>query len=103
VLIEVLMVFLVIALLLPATHITGSDSDIGIENMIIYSQLEAMATRKSVYLGSEICPLNDCWFNPRGNINKSSTIFIMRKERYYELVLWLGFGRFRIKERVSDD
>jgi prepilin-type N-terminal cleavage/methylation domain-containing protein len=103
VLIEVMIVLLVITLLLPATHINNVYSDNGIENMIIYSQLKAIATRKPVFLDSQLCPLNDCWFNPRGNINKSRTIFLMRKERNYELVIWLGFGRFRVKERFSDD
>jgi hypothetical protein len=103
VIIEVMVVLLVITLLLPTAHAKRTDSAISIENLIMVSQLEAMATRKSVFLGSELCPLHDCWFNPRGNINKSRTIFLTRKGRRYELVIWLGFGRFKIKERFSDD
>lgn len=100
---ELLIVLLVISLLLPINIKNFESKFTNIENKIILSQLEAMANRKTVLIDTVICPLRNCWYNPRGNINKSKKIKIERREVQYELVIWLGFGRFKITERLSDD
>jgi hypothetical protein len=103
ILIELLIVFTVISLLLPTNHLKDFLLHTDIENLIISNQLEAMATRKTVVIDSKICPLRDCWYNPKGNINKSKTLIIEEGGFQYELVIWLGFGRFKITKRLSDD
>lgn len=103
ILIEFLIVLLVISFILPMNIKENIDVSKDIGNTIILNQLEAMANRKTVLIDSDICPLRNCWFNPRGNVNKSKTIKIEQRGLQYELVIWLGFGRFKIKERLFDD
>jgi prepilin-type N-terminal cleavage/methylation domain-containing protein len=103
VLIELLIVLLIIGLALPAKHFRNLDETYNIEYSIITNQLEAMAHRKHVVIDSKICPLRNCWFNPKGNINKSRKLIIHQGGTQYELVIWLGFGRFKINKRISYD
>ncbi|MBV1709028.1 MAG: prepilin-type N-terminal cleavage/methylation domain-containing protein [Erysipelothrix sp.] len=103
ILVELLIVFTVIGLLLPTNLLKDFPLYTDFENRIISNQLEAMATRKTVVIDSMICPLRDCWFNPKGNINQSRTLIIEEGGLQYELVIWLGFGRFKISKRLSDD
>lgn len=100
---EFLIVLFVISLMLPMNFKVSESVYTNIENKIVLSQLEAIANRKTVLLDTDICPMRNCWYNSRGNINKSKTFIIERKGVQYELVIWLGFGRFKISERVSDD
>lgn len=90
-----------ISLILPLSYkdFNFYDSDIG--NSVISSQLEAIARRKTIVISNDICPRSNCWFNPRGNINQSRTISIERKGIQHELVIWLGFGRFKISKGFS--
>lgn len=100
---ELLIVLLIISLMLPLNLNTVEIKKSNIENRIVLSQLEAIANRKTVLIDADICPLRNCWYNPRGNINKSRTINIEQRGVQYELVIWLGFGRFKISERIFDD
>lgn len=103
VIIELLVVFLILTLILPTKQLNNINISEDIENKIISNQLEAMAYRKTVVIDSKICPKRDCWFNPKGHINKARTLIVHQGGKQYELVIWLGFGRFKINERVSDD
>lgn len=103
VLTELLILLLVMTLILPVNFIKLPKPSIDIENRIILNQLEAIAKRRTVHLDEEVCPMRDCWFNARGNINKPTTILHNQKGVYYELVIWLGFGRFKISKGISDD
>lgn len=103
VLIEILLVMFVIILLLPKSVIKAPYPSLNVENLILLRQLEAIARRKTIVLDEKICPMHNCWFNPKGNINKPVTINFDERGVNYELVIWLGFGRFKIEERVSDD
>lgn len=100
---DVIIVFFLIAMLFPLMIIEEPDVYFDFENQIILSQLEAMAKRKTVVLDEVICPSQNCWYNFKGNINKPVIIHLLQKGVPYELVIWLGFGRFEISERISDD
>lgn len=100
---DVIIVLFLIAMIFPFKFIKEPDVYLDIENQIILSQLEAMSKRKTVILDEEICPSQNCWFNSKGNINRPAIIHLIQKGVPYELVIWLGFGRFEISERISYD
>jgi hypothetical protein len=102
-LIEILIVMFFIAIAVSGNVIKVPIASSDIENQILLRQLEAMAKRKTILLDEEICPMQNCWFNPRGNINKPVIIEFNQKGVWYELVIWLGFGRFKVTERIFDD
>ncbi len=103
VLTEILIVLFVISLMLPMYYQDFVFYNTDVKNRIIVSQLEAMAKRKTVLIDTDICPQRNCWFNPRGNVNKSRTVIIEQEGVLHEVVIWLGFGRFKISERIFDD
>jgi hypothetical protein len=100
---EVMIVLFLIVLIFPVKMMKEPQITMDIENQIILRQLEAMANRKTVLLDEEICQSQNCWFNPRGNINKPAIIRLTKKGVPYELVIWLGFGRFKVSKGISDD
>lgn len=96
-LIEVILVLLAFSFFTTVGFRMFQPSEINIENTIITSQIKAMALRSSIMLDVQICPAADCWFNAKGNINKARSLIIKLGEKNVELVIWLGFGRFKIK------
>ena len=102
-LIEILIVIFVMTLTFFVIKIKIPESSLDVENEIVASQLEAIAKRKTIYLDEEICPILNCWFNAKGNINKPVTLYIEQGGIKYELVIWLGFGRFKITKRIFND
>ncbi len=99
-LIEIILVLLIFSLLLPVGYNFNTQTEESIENMIITSQIKALATRSVVMVDHSICPMGDCWFNAKGNINRAKTLVVDKGGQNVELVFWLGFGRFRIKQRI---
>jgi hypothetical protein len=79
VLTEILIVLFVISLMLPMYYQDFVFHNAEAKNLIILSQLEAMAKRKTILMDNEICPQRDCWFNPRGNVNRSRTLIFEKR------------------------
>ncbi len=63
---------------------------------IINAQLTAIAFHKTVDL-KHLSSQNNIYFNHRGNINHAQSIRISRNGYAYDLVFFLGFGRYEFR------
>lgn len=100
---ELLLVLMLISMLVPVNYKPLAVKDSDAYNSLITTQLKAMATRSRVMMNPLICPERSCWFNAKGNINTARTHIFKEGGKTYVLVQWLGFGRFRITERILTD
>jgi hypothetical protein len=101
--IELLLALIVISMFTPVNYKLFTIHVSDIHNSLITTQIKAMASRDRVMIDPLICPERNCWFNAKGNINIARTHIFTEREKTYELVQWLGFGRFRITERFLTD
>lgn len=100
---ELLLMFLFISMIFSVEPYLLSENISDVQNSLITTQLKAMASRNRVMMDSFICPDKNCWFNAKGNINASRTFIFLKGGKTYELVQWLGFGRFQITDWIHAD
>ncbi len=63
---------------------------------IINAQLKAIAFHKTVTL-MHLSNQNKIYFNHRGNINHAQSLRVIRNGYIYDVVFFLGFGRYEFR------
>lgn len=67
-----------------------------IDYEIINAQLTAIALHKNVFL-KHLSNQDNIYFNHRGNINRAQSIPLYRHGYGFDLVFFLGFGRYELR------